>query len=298
MTKTNRVLFFLISGVIFCLTLATYSCKSIDSDPKLTGADRISDSTIKEVIQLEVSHMSKTLRPNHCSGFIVSHNTVLTVANCLYDVKEITTTRPDTHEVIKTNKYKIHPKCKKECHDAYDIGVVVFDDSSFEISSTYMIDTTTPRSKKTVLKLTSYGRTTIFRNAFINYDPEDSSFYKQPGNTNITKSDLCGRGMIQAGSDESVFSIEEQAPDNNSVVANLSDAGGIAILESDHTRVVGIISHGIENKSYKYIGLKMADKKIETVKRASCIVDFSNKAVLNFLKDTKSEFKIGMFGIN
>lgn len=298
MEKTYRALFYLIFGIIFFLSLISYSCKSVDSNPMLTGSDRIDESKITELIQLEVSHLSKTLRPSHCSGFVVSHNTVLTVANCLYDVNEITTIRPDTHEQIKTTKYKIHPKCKQECYDAYDIGVVVFDDSSFGISSTYIIDTTSSRAKKTVLKLAAYGRTTTFRNAFINYDQEDTSHYKQTGNTNVTKSDLCGRGMIQAGPDESVYSYEEKAPDNNSVVANLSDAGGIAVLASNPSRVVGIISHGVENKSYKYIGLKIADRKIQTVKRASCIVDFSNSSILDFLKDTKSEFKIGMFGIN
>lgn len=297
MKKTYRIIF---SCLIFGCSFMVYSCKSIDSNPMLTGSESISDETFRDLIRIEVTHNTKTKAPSMCSGLIVAHNAVLTAANCLGDAKEIKATQPDTRSIIKPIKTLAHPQCKNqnECYNNTNIAVLVFADNSFSLSTQYQIDTKSSRSPKTTLKLTSYARKTRFEHAHIFVDNDDYSSYKQSGNTNVTKLDLCTKGMIQAGYDDQVYAIEEKAPDSNNVIATSYDAGGVAVLASNPSRVVGLISHGIANKYDKYIGLAIAQNTVEVVKRASCIVDFANKDVINFLKKAKSELKIGIYGIN
>ena len=293
--RHSLTLSFIIPSLFLFLLL---SCKTGGSGLNVTnGVDADDDEYLQSISLLKYTNKNGTY--GICSSTIISHNIVLTAANCVLPKKDKLILKYSTfnnqgvredHEVSPLY-HVIHPKYDYSDVSTYkyDLAVLVFKRATFTGVSSIAISNIRP-PVGTKVALVGFGCYTTAGMMFNEKtkDPkskqpifqkidilmcnpnsnESTSLYKRFGENEIASSDFCPNAMIQVNQKKNIVDSQIDIPSGEDASPSSGDSGGPLLRKGGY--IVGVSSY--------------VDKVLKE-NRASCYVDVSIPENYQFLQD-------------
>ena len=272
---STNILSVLLSLIMMMMMLV--GCSQNQSEIKVINGIETSD--YPAVLQLTIGSGPGS---GGCSSGVIAHNTLLTAAHCLEDIRsaaELSVRLSGSNKVI-AKKYSYNKQFSSKNIDVtggYDIAIVVFDDHTFDGIEPLTVEDKMP-SAGTQVRLVGYGCKTYKtgedsyygygfnyssnilqdllgslggydRFATIECEYSDSSFVKRTGTTKVVDRSYCAANMLELKQLKAKVDADISNPTGEDVDTAPGDSGSPVLLESDHTKIVGITSYG--STSYK-----------------------------------------------
>lgn len=269
--------------ISFIMITLLAGCSQTQSGMKVINGVETSD--YPAVVQLTIGS-----GPGGCSAGVIAHNTLLTAAHCLEDVRsatELSVKLSESNKVI-AKKYSYNKQFSTKTMDTtggYDIAVVVFDDNTFDgiepltvedkmpaagtqvrlvgygcktyktgtgsyygSGSNYGYDYGSYTIQDLLSSLGGYGGSTGFggygRSGTIECEYSESSFVKRTGTTKVVNRSYCAANMLELKQLKAKVDADISNPTGEDADTAPGDSGSPVLLESDHTKIVGITSYG------------------------------------------------------
>ena len=245
--------FFWVFFIVFVVNgITLVSCKSNDSEVEIINGVPTSD--YRRVVFMFLA--DKTA----CTATIISHNTILTAAHCLVGLKESNDRSiyvqlgPERFAITEKYMYSSKYEPNNRSTNMHDVGVVVFDDNTFEGFSPLKIVNYHPQPADKVI-LVGFGCFTKTQlqpdgNRVVVCDAE-AGYSKRVGKNHIydkVQGDRCTPGMIQVNQQYAHVDSDSSRPTGEDAIMWLLDSGGPLLLEPsnpdiDYYRLIGVASY-------------------------------------------------------
>ncbi len=226
-----------------------------------------------------------------CTGSVVSNNTVITAAHCVYgfDAKHLKIVLDDGKE-IQVKKAIAHPLYEEYMQkkdyghaDVYDLGVIVVDDNSFKSIPRYRVIRSYKPNVGDLVTMVGYGcRTTkkIDEEGYMYVDCVKASV-KRYGKNWITESTSCRKEMLEVRETDYKSDDDENPFPIKGLLSSTAegDSGGPLLLGVDE--IIGVASSSVT----------FEDKK--KIDKSDCFTNLAHPENIKFLREAKD--KIGAF---
>ncbi len=291
--------FFVIVGLVFFVCFCSCKSDKTGSNPKIVNGIEDKNnlypsvvlfSLYQETTKKTAEGISNSVVDGKCSASVISHNTLLTSAHCLYydtalpggeTVTDITVKLSSGKKVLAKSFY--YNKTYIEYRDReggavgegneneqenlkeaspYDIGVVVFDNNVFSDIKPLKISNRT-LEKGTKLQLVGYAPETtigetedtesITGTSVVVFSKNDKKV-RRYGTSNSIQTSVCANGMLGFKSPFKNAYIEEEKridPPGINSTTWYGDSGGPALLYDDQSLIVGVHSYIDSVSNYK-----------------------------------------------